>query len=198
MIYHAEGCLFQQGSVSARRSSRGGAPCDVPGAHESCVHVRQCTVEEQQCAVQRILPQAGPLRGSVWIRQQLLLPLGSPAGYNLSPPEHPCSAPGPHPADPLCLSFLEACWIHRRLSKAWGARGCVQYHSCTGRVCWLLVIAGTKHHRPGGFTNRRLLSLGVGGWTSELKPLADWLLSPASLQWFAGIFNAPGLLDSFP
>ena len=143
-------------------------------------------------------PRQAPCMARCGLASNSCSPSGVLLGITSVPPEHPCSAPGPHPADPLCLSFLEACWIHRRLSKAWGARGCVQYHRCTGRVCWLLVIARTKHHRPGGFTNRRLLSLGAGGWTSELKPLVDWLLSPASLQWFAGIFNTPGLLESFP
>lgn len=68
---------------------------------------------------------ASPAGGSVWISQQLRSPSspGTPALPNLSLPEQKCSAPCRHPTDCLCVSFLGACWSHRRRSKAWGGTG---------------------------------------------------------------------------
>ena len=46
-------------------------------------------------------------------------------------------------------------------------------------ICLFAVI--TKYHRLGGLNNRNVLSPVSGGWKSEVKVLAGWVPSAASL-----------------
>lgn len=89
------------------------------------------------------------------------------------------------------------------MSKAWGGAGQELGTSpdarggCVGCVGFSRVVV-TQHPGAGQLRNKRLSSPSAGGWKSELKGLAVWLLPPASLQGFAGIFNVPRLVDTSP
>lgn len=139
---------------------------------------------------------------AVWIRQQLLLPLGVLLA-SASPHPAPMLSSTPTvcrlPVSQLPGSMLDSQKNEQGLG--WGRAGAGYVPRCKGRVhrvCGFPGVVVTKHPGAGQLRNKRLFSPSAGGWKSELKGLAGWLLPPASLQWFAGIFNVPRLVDTSP